>query len=97
MASVWNDDVRFFRVRDERGNEVAAFYERVETLGRSVRGAFSRSSEALEELAEIEKTLKSAHVADVALLARTKELEAQKNVISATPIIVGGALIIPKG
>lgn len=31
------------------------------------------------------------------LQARTRELEAQRHVVSSTPVIVGGALIIPQG
>ena len=57
--------------------EVAAFYQQVESLSRSVRGAANRSTEALEEIAEINKALKGARIADLSLLEQTLKLENQ--------------------
>ena len=57
--------------------EVAAFYDSVERLSRTVRGAANRTDEALEELAEINKAIKNARIAKVDLLERTHKLETQ--------------------
>jgi photosystem II stability/assembly factor-like uncharacterized protein len=61
--------------QDEK--DVAAFYQQVEALSRSARGAANRSSEALEQIAELNQALKSARIADLRILERTTKLEAQ--------------------
>ena len=55
--------------------EVAAFYQKVETLSRSVRAATNRSSASLDQLEEIEQTLKKARIDNLKLLPRVQQLE----------------------
>lgn len=55
--------------------EVAAYYDKVETLSRTVRGTANRTGEALEQVTEAIQAIKGARIDNPALLERAHKLE----------------------